>query len=95
MHLHWFALTLALTPSLASAALFPSNTLVKQIDAKGFKAAMKENVRGTTFLALSGFTYSPNAAANERRGIRSALVWGTSLHACWFDRVGRLTSNVT
>ena len=42
---HWLAVTLALTPSLASAALFPSNTLVKQIDAKGFKAAMKENVR--------------------------------------------------
>lgn len=45
MHLHhWFAFTLALTPSLASAALFPKDTLVKQIDAKGFKQAMKENV---------------------------------------------------
>ncbi len=40
----WFVLVVALTPSLASAALFPKDTLVKQIDAKGFKKAMKENV---------------------------------------------------
>ncbi|RPD58949.1 hypothetical protein L226DRAFT_536484 [Lentinus tigrinus ALCF2SS1-7] len=40
---HWFALALALTPSLASAALFPKDSLVKQIDTKGFKKAMKEN----------------------------------------------------
>ncbi|KAI1790266.1 hypothetical protein LXA43DRAFT_1017218 [Ganoderma leucocontextum] len=39
----WFALVVALTPSLASAALFPKDTLVKQIDAKGFRKAMKEN----------------------------------------------------
>lgn len=39
----WFALAVALTPSLASAALFPKDTLVKQLDAKGFRKAMKEN----------------------------------------------------
>lgn len=38
------ALTLALTPSLASAALFPKDTLVKMLDAKEFKKVMKENV---------------------------------------------------
>ena len=41
------ALTLALTPSLASAALFPKDTLVKMIDAKEFKKVMKENVSTT------------------------------------------------
>ena len=41
----WFTLVIALTPSLASAALFPKDTLVKQLDAKGFRKAMKENVR--------------------------------------------------
>nr|VWP02238.1 Indoleacetamide hydrolase (IAH) (EC (Indole-3-acetamide hydrolase) [Ganoderma boninense] len=39
----WFALVVAMTPSLASAALFPKDTLVKQLDAKGFRKAMKEN----------------------------------------------------
>ncbi|KAI0730975.1 hypothetical protein C8Q76DRAFT_793086 [Earliella scabrosa] len=43
MQLRWFALVVALTPSLASAALFPKDSLVKQIDAKGFKKVMKEN----------------------------------------------------
>jgi len=36
-------LTLALAPSLVSAAIFPSDSLVKMLDAKGFKEAMKEN----------------------------------------------------
>jgi len=40
------AVTLALSPSLVSAAIFPSNTLVKLIDEKGFRKAMKENVSG-------------------------------------------------
>ncbi|RDX54098.1 hypothetical protein OH76DRAFT_1061622 [Lentinus brumalis] len=40
---HWFALTLALTPSLASAALFSKDSLVKQLDPKGFRKVMKEN----------------------------------------------------
>lgn len=37
-------LAFALAPSLVSAALFPSDSLVKVIDAKGFKKAMKANV---------------------------------------------------
>ncbi|KAI0794232.1 hypothetical protein C8Q74DRAFT_1247535 [Fomes fomentarius] len=40
---HWFAFALALTPSLASAALFPKDSLVKQLDAKAFKKVMKDN----------------------------------------------------
>jgi len=42
-HLHFLALTLALVPSLASAAIFPPNSHVKLLDAKGFKRAMKAN----------------------------------------------------
>jgi len=38
-----FSLTLALAPSLVSAAIFPSDTQVKMLDAKGFKEAMKRN----------------------------------------------------
>ena len=38
------AFTLALAPSLASAAIFPKDSQVKMIDAKGFKKAMKQNV---------------------------------------------------
>ena len=38
-------LALAATPQLASAAIFPKNTKVKMIDAKGFREAMNQNVR--------------------------------------------------
>ncbi|TFY70246.1 hypothetical protein EVG20_g2752 [Dentipellis fragilis] len=37
------ALSLALAPSVVSAALFPSNSLVKFLDAKSWKQAMKAN----------------------------------------------------
>jgi protein disulfide-isomerase A6 len=37
------ALTLALAPSLASAAIFPKDSRVKMLDAKGFKKVMKRN----------------------------------------------------
>lgn len=37
------AFGLALAPSLASAALFPKDTLVKSIDEKGFRKVMKQN----------------------------------------------------
>ncbi|KAI0367610.1 hypothetical protein BV20DRAFT_970394 [Pilatotrama ljubarskyi] len=44
MHFHsWLPLAIALTPSLASAALFPSDTVVKMLDAKDWKKVMKEN----------------------------------------------------
>jgi hypothetical protein len=42
-----FAITLALAPSLTSAAIFPKDTHVKMLDAKGFKRAMKKNVPHT------------------------------------------------
>lgn len=42
---HLLALTLALAPALVSAAIFPPDSLVKMLDAKGFKKVMKENVR--------------------------------------------------
>ena len=41
---HLLALSLAIAPNLVSAALFPENTLVKMIDHKGFKNALKQNV---------------------------------------------------
>lgn len=44
-NLQLLALTLALAPSLTSAAIFPPNTQVKMLDVKGFKKAMKMNVR--------------------------------------------------
>ncbi|KAG7443989.1 thioredoxin-like protein [Guyanagaster necrorhizus] len=37
------ALTLALIPSLVTAAIFPEGTTVKMLDAKGFKKVMKAN----------------------------------------------------
>ncbi|KAF8159257.1 hypothetical protein B0H34DRAFT_841823 [Crassisporium funariophilum] len=40
---HLLALTLVVAPSLVSAALFPKDSLVKMLDAKGFKKAMKVN----------------------------------------------------
>jgi len=44
MKLSLLLFTLAAAPLLASAALFPADTKVKMIDAKGFKKAMKQNV---------------------------------------------------
>ncbi|THH11515.1 hypothetical protein EW146_g8015 [Bondarzewia mesenterica] len=38
------ALSLAIAPSLVSAGLFPKDSLVKHLDAKGFRQALKENV---------------------------------------------------
>ena len=39
------AVALSLTlPAFVSAALFPEDSLVKQLDPKGFREAMKENV---------------------------------------------------
>ena len=35
----------ALAPAFVTAALFPKDSLVKQIDAKQFKKIMKDNVR--------------------------------------------------
>ena len=37
-------LALALTPSLVPAAMFPADSLVKMLDAKLFKKALKANV---------------------------------------------------
>ncbi|KAF8631706.1 hypothetical protein AX15_002233 [Amanita polypyramis BW_CC] len=41
--LNLLALSLAMVPSLAYAALFSSNSMVKMLDQKGFKKAMKAN----------------------------------------------------
>ncbi|KAF8638764.1 hypothetical protein AX17_001980 [Amanita inopinata Kibby_2008] len=41
--LQLLALSLAMLPSLASAALFPPDSMVKLLDAKGFKKVMKAN----------------------------------------------------
>lgn len=37
--------TLTLVPAFTNAALWPKDTLVKPIDAKGFRKVMKNNVR--------------------------------------------------
>lgn len=42
---HLLALMLALAPSLASAGLFPPDSVVKMLDPKSFKKAMRANVR--------------------------------------------------
>lgn len=41
-----------MVPSMVSAAIFPPDSLVKMIDAKGFKKAMKANVGLVDFLDL-------------------------------------------
>jgi protein disulfide-isomerase A6 len=43
---HLLVLTLTLASSLVSAALYPKDSLVKMVDTKGFRNALKENVRG-------------------------------------------------
>ena len=71
------ALGFAMAPSLVSAAIFPPDSLVKMIDAKGFKKAMKTNVgfvdsfwtRGMVLIFYSG---------NKYGGFRCTLVWRTS-----------------
>jgi len=40
---HILILTLALVPSLVSSALYPKNSLVKMIDTRGFRNALKDN----------------------------------------------------
>ncbi|KAF5379435.1 hypothetical protein D9615_006511 [Tricholomella constricta] len=40
---HFVAIALVLAPSLASAAIFPKDSLVKMLDPKGFKQVMKQN----------------------------------------------------
>ncbi|KAH9066919.1 hypothetical protein EDB87DRAFT_1588962 [Lactarius vividus] len=42
-YLHLLALTLALVPSFVTAALYPKDSLVKMINTKGFRNALKEN----------------------------------------------------
>jgi protein disulfide-isomerase A6 len=45
---HFSILALTLVQSLVSASLYPRDSLVKMIDTRGFRNALKENVRGTT-----------------------------------------------
>ena len=54
-YFHLLALTLALVPSYVSAAMYPKDSLVKMIDARGFKNAMKENVCVSTELGCGTF----------------------------------------
>jgi protein disulfide-isomerase A6 len=43
---HLLAVVLALSSSFVSAALYPKDSLVKMIDQRGFRNAMKDNVCG-------------------------------------------------
>ena len=47
-------LTLVLMPSLVSAAIFPADLLVKMLDAKSFKKALKANVSSWIFIRKFG-----------------------------------------
>ncbi len=75
---HWFALTLALTPSLASAALFSKDSLVKQLDPKGFRKVMKENVRALVQLLSSTF-YAAVREHAARRAVNCDRVLAVTL----------------
>jgi protein disulfide-isomerase A6 len=53
-HLLALTLALALSSSDVSAALYPKNSLVKMIDQRGFRNALKENVCGWHKLICHG-----------------------------------------
>ena len=76
------ALSLALSPSVVSAALFPENTLVKMLDHKGFKNAMKENVCMLCFLVILWLFHlliiSLVREDDFYGRVRSTLVWALS-----------------
>ena len=46
---------LALVPSLVSSSLYPKDSLVKMVDTRGFRNAMKENVRDIAYSSHSRF----------------------------------------
>ena len=70
------AFAFVLAPSLVSAALFPPDSLVKMIDAKGFKKAMKANVGLADFLSTRGMILII-CSGNKYGGFRCTLVWCT------------------
>jgi protein disulfide-isomerase A6 len=76
MLLQIFALTLALAPSLASAAIFPKDTHVKMLDAKSFKKAMKKNVSHIN--VCHWLVLNAKVLGNKRCRVCRAMVWCTS-----------------
>lgn len=70
------ALAFALAPSLVSAALFAPDSLVKVIDAKGFKKAMKANVGLVDFSSTRGMILTIYSG-NKYGGFCCTLVWCT------------------
>ena len=68
------ALAFTMAPSLVFAALFPPDSLVKMIDAKGFRKAMKANVGFHSFFLENADYYSGNKCC----GFCCTLVWCTS-----------------
>jgi len=67
-------LFLAMVPSLVYAALFPSNSMVKMLDEKGFRKAMKANVSRVGFLLGQG-VLTFGLLANGCGCVCCALVW--------------------
>lgn len=68
------ALTLALVPSLVSAAIFPPNTKVKMLDATSFHKVMKKNVRMRR--CVHGLHCTLNKTIGIEHGcVRRAMVW--------------------
>ena len=98
-HLQFIALTLALAPSLASAAIFPPNTQVKMLDAKGFKKAMKTNV--CVFFRLSNFLRELDGLLSQETSMVAFVApWcGVSSYSynlvTYFDIVSALSTDGT
>ena len=87
------ALAFTLAPSLVSAGLFPSDSLVKVIDAKGFKKAMKANVGLVVDLSWTQGMILIIYSGNKYGGFLCTLVWCTLLNC--FKHCIRLTFNKT
>lgn len=87
----FLALSVALAPTAVSAALFPKSSQVKNIDAKGFRKAMGENVRLTLSVLYFGRLFM--FADDFYRGLHCALVWCEFAFPMWLQQNSKLASN--
>lgn len=82
-----FTLLLAVSPAVVQAGLFPKDTLIKQIDARGFKKAMKQNVSpgGSPAATRNEMTYTSFLVLDDPgRCVRGSVVWRT--YPCRYRR---------
>ena len=81
MILHTLTALLLVLPTLVTAAIFPPGTKVKMLDPKGFKRAMKSNVRAhPSFSPPHALKCFHTYTAHERRRVRRTVVRGESLY---------------